>query len=277
MIGSHLTVRQKEEDAYFETLKFIYFDPERDIIKANVKNSAITLVGSRRRGKSYLIRDFYYKIGKYYDKVYLFSGTADVQKDFWNFIDPKNIYEGIDEVALNRILGEQKKVIDNSKETDKTKMPHVMIIFDDIIQDNTSAKSSDFICKMYSNGRHYNILSILATQSLKKISKHARDNTDITIAYAFKNGNDKDDFVDENFSVDSNRIGKKILDSITANEDYHCIVVLNYLATKDIEKMVMRYLADAKARKEPKRRQPILKMDLYRGSMTTDSKYKFIE
>ncbi len=263
---------RREEDDMFKTLNFQYFEPLRDIIKSGVKNAAITLVGARRRGKSVLIRDLYYKIGHYYSEVYLFSGTADAQLDFWNFIPKKNIFQGVNETELERIWDSQKKVINSSKETDKKKMPHVLIIFDDVIQDNTGVRSSEFICKMYSNGRHLNICSILATQSFKKVSKHARDNTDITIAYNFKNGDDKDDFVRENISTVSPRLGKKILDSITCNQDYHCIIALNYINSLDTTQMIKKYLAEENPKPRKESRKVIIasaKESLYKISPST--------
>ncbi len=277
-LNGHLTERQKKEDEYYNTLNFEYFDPERDIIKAGIKNATITLVGARRRGKSILIRDLYYKIGKHYTKVYLFSGTAEAQGSFWDFIPKKNIFYGVDETKLEKIWEEQGREIENSKETDKTKMPHVMIIFDDVINTNSGVRNSDFICKLYSNGRHYNILSILATQSYKKVSKHARDNTDISIAYSFKNTDDTDDFVKENFSVDSARLGRKIFDGITGNGDYHSIVVLSYLQSKDITKTIKKYLADPSPKmiKEPRKVKTTEKINgLYSNSKVNSGRYNF--
>ncbi len=273
----HLTERQRHEDEYFETLNFKYFDPVRDIIKANVKDSAIVLVGSRRTGKSILIRDLYYKIHKYYEDVYLFTETYETNKTFWNFIDKKNVYKGIDEAALNRIWEIQERRINESKETDKHKMPHVLLILDDIIGDNSSAKSSDFLCKVFANGRHACICVLLATQTMKKISKHVRGNADISIGFYFKNIDDKHDFVDENFSVDSRRLGCKILDSIVAQEDHTGIVCLNYLHTTDIERKITKYQASEKVPKETGKRKMIISNHIEAPYKISQSKYRFLE
>lgn len=239
-----LSKRKLEEDTYLDSLDFAYFDPVKDIVEAGIKNATITLVGKRRSGKSVLIRDFGYKLHKHFENVYLFSGTSDVQGEFWDWIPKDNIFEGLDETAANNIWKMQTEVIKNSRETDKSKMPHVLVIFDDVITGNQGVRNSDFLAKLYSNGRHVNICSILATQSFKKVSKHVRDNTDISIAYKFKNGDDKNDFAQENFVTSSGHLREGIMDKITGSNDFHCIVVLNHINSTDLLLTVKKYKAD---------------------------------
>lgn len=255
-----LSRKKVEEKEYLDSLNFEYFHPVKDIIDAGIKNATITLVGKRRSGKSVLMKDFGYQIHSHFDSVYLFSGTSDVQGDFWDWIPKENIFQGLDEMAANTIWDMQKEIIMKSKETDKTKMPHVLVIFDDVITGNQGVRNSDFLAKLYSNGRHLNICSILATQSFKKVSKHVRDNTDISIAYKFKNGDDKKDFADENFVTDSAYLKQGIMDKITGQDDFHCIVVLNHINSTDLLTVVKKYKASndipkfttAKLRRQPK-------------------------
>ena len=178
-----LTPKAIKEQQFVDSLKLKVFDPVKDIINTdkNVKNASITIVGKRRSGKSELIRALYYKLKDYYKTFYLCTHTYETNKDFWKFIDPRNVIIGVNEARLNKIMEEQ--VAEINKAGSKDKAPYICVIFDDIINSESGVRYSDFISNIYANGRQYNIMNILATQSLKKVSKHVRDNTDITICY----------------------------------------------------------------------------------------------
>lgn len=233
-----------KENEYVDKLVIKAFDPVEDIIntKKNVKNASITIVGKRRSGKSELIRAMYYKLKGYYKSFYLCTYTYETNKEFWNFIPEKNIIHGINEERLKEILAKQVEEINNAGS--KELAPYICIIFDDIINDETGVRYSSFISNLYANGRHYNICSILATQSLKKVSKHARDNTDITVCYRLKNEEDREAVYSENLTAPSKGIGLKILDKVS-NVPYQSIVFLNYLDRGNIDS-VRTYIADLK-------------------------------
>lgn len=245
------TPKGLREQAYVDKISPQDFDIVKDIIKSriNVKNASVTIVGKRRSGKSVLIRDFYYSLKPYYKTFYLCTNTYDTNIAFWDFIDPQNVIRGIDEARLAKIFKEQEDLVKSAG--DNSKVPYICIIFDDIITSETGARYSDFISTLYANGRHYNTMSILATQSLKKISKHARDNTDITICYRLKNLEDRKTVVEENFEVPTPGIGLKLLRKVCSVE-HQAIVFLNYLIDGDIS-TVRKYIANAK-HKAPQRR-----------------------
>lgn len=246
-----VTPKGRMEQEYVDKLTFKKFDPVKHIIgpKINTKNASITIIGKRRSGKSNLIRDLYHKLKSYYKTFYLCTNTYATNKDFWKFIDPRNIIIGIDEARLSKIIDEQTEAI--NKEKTREDAPYVCIIFDDIITSETGVRYSDFISSLYANGRQYNIMSILATQSLKKVSKHARDNTDITICYRMKNLEDRKAVVEENFEAPTPGIGLKILRKI-CTEPFQCVVCLNYADEGDVSTL-RTYIADTNHKEQSTR------------------------
>jgi len=238
-----LSVKQLANKEYVDNIDFDIFNMQTDILM----DSAVTIVGKRRSGKSELIRNIAYELRNKVKDVYLFSGTADTQMDFWNFVPIENVYKGLNEEKLDDIFESQKEMIQQAEadgNKDKSTLPYVMIIFDDVIKGAQGVRHSDKLAFMYCNGRHFNVLSMLCVQGYKSCSPQVRENTDVSIAFRFKNQNTSEDFVKENFNCSSD-IGRRIMTKICEDDEnpHQCIVVLAHLRTGNIEKQIKKYTA----------------------------------
>lgn len=139
--------------------------------------SMLLNVGRSGSGKStvvaYLMRNKHF-IGNFFDKVFLFSPTADVD-DLTKIlkIPKKRQITKPTEGDLDKILDDQKKLIENDGIKKTAKNSKVLIILDDIISNHKFLKS-DAMIKLATMGRHFLVSSIINTQSYTKIPRAIR-------------------------------------------------------------------------------------------------------
>lgn len=137
------------------------------IEELNLKvNSFISLLSSRRSGKSYVVSNlahyFLTNEENKVDFVYMFSHTAGFDEDNYDWMDKSVVFPADIEsmnTGVTNILNIQQKTGRKSK---------VLIIFDDIDLD----KEVQGINKLAVAGRHYNITTILSAQ----VTSHAVSN-----------------------------------------------------------------------------------------------------
>lgn len=154
------------------------------------------LSGPSKSGKSNLAKwslDNYYtsqtsKNKSFFDKIYLLSPTAHI--DFmWSKLaglDAKNRISHPTPAHLTKILESQIKLIAGSTNESalknissavlarkKTNCPSVLVIFDDAIAESKLINSSAFL-KIFIQGRHYNISSMVMTQSYMRVPRSVR-------------------------------------------------------------------------------------------------------
>ena len=139
------------------------------------RESFITILSTRRSGKSFLIAELIYKFmtgsdDNRCDLLYLFSNTAKFeQMGNYNFVDPKIIFKANPE-NVERIVS---RVLEIQLQTKKKN--HILCVFDDI---DLSKKYEQSIELLATRGRHYNITTILSAQvATNCISPCIRNNT----------------------------------------------------------------------------------------------------
>ena len=144
------------------------------------RESFICILSTRRSGKSYLIANLIYNFmnntddNDRTDLLYLFSNTAKFEQNGnYDFIDRRVIFkanpENVEKI-VNRILEIQIQT---------NKKNHVLLVFDDI---DLSKKYENSIERLATQGRHYNITTILSAQvATCAISPSIRNN----ISYLF--------------------------------------------------------------------------------------------
>lgn len=139
--------------------------------------SMLLNVGRSGSGKStvvnYLMANKNF-IGNFYDQVWLFSPTAEVD-DLTKLlkIPKKRQIIRPTESILMKILDDQEKLIKSKGIKHVAKKNKVLIIFDDIIS-NPKFLKSDAMLKLAAMGRHFLISSIINTQSYTKIPRAIR-------------------------------------------------------------------------------------------------------
>lgn len=150
--------------------------------------------GMRRSGKSFFLRWLlYYQtlLGKEYDAVFVFSGTA--MNNQFDMVPRKFQWERWnDESAriVEEIFNRQKDIVQHNSEcTEESEMrtvPSVLLIFDDVFHSGDGALFQGFKAEMMSKiwfqGRHYNISSALLAQAMKSMSR-IRSNSDIVASF----------------------------------------------------------------------------------------------
>ena len=140
------------------------------------RETFITILSTRRSGKSYLIARLIYNfmigndVNNRCNLLYLFSNTAKFeQSGTYSFIDPKVVFKGNPENTekiITRLLEIQLQT---------KKVNHILVIFDDI---DLSKKYEQSIELLATRGRHYNITTILSAQvATNCISPCIRNNT----------------------------------------------------------------------------------------------------
>lgn len=138
------------------------------------RNSFITILSTRRSGKSYLISELihYFLNSKeqHCDYLYMFSNTAKFDSSgTFNFVD-KNVIFPANPVSVEKVVQAILKL-----QLDTKKKNHVLLVFDDI---DLSAKYDQSLEVLATRGRHFNITTILSAQiATHAISPAIRNNT----------------------------------------------------------------------------------------------------
>tara|TARA_R110002020_G_scaffold458553_1_gene676047 strand:+ start:212 stop:958 length:747 start_codon:yes stop_codon:yes gene_type:complete len=127
----------------------------------------------------------------YYDKVYIFSPTVE-QDDTSRFLLERFMCDTVySDDKLQNIINKQKEF------KKKTEMPHICIVIDDAIGDD-SMKRNSLLTSFITKSRHWNADVILSLQSFKSCPKVSRINlTDILIGYPIPSQAMKKDLIEE--------------------------------------------------------------------------------
>lgn len=223
---------------------FKTFKPKEQL--KDVKNFFMTITSKRRTGKSTLMKDFLYQIKDFYQTCYVFSLTADLQPDLFDFVDKDNVFKGLDEEKLLEIWNNQKAKIEKLRKMkiETKNMPHILLIFDDIIGD-PKIKKSGIMNTLAIAARHCMIACIVITQTYKGIPPTLRTNVDLAIAFFLNSYDDRDEFSRGYLSTRNNKIGMEIFSQIT-KEEYKAIIIANFINSKNPEDYIFTYIAKEK-------------------------------
>ena len=220
---------------------FRRFDIAKDL--KDRRNFSMTITAKRCTGKSVLLKDLCHKIKGWYDDVHIWSSTASLQPDLFNYVKEDNLHAQFDEEDFLKIYNRQKDNILKlmQKQSDKKKLPHILLIFDDMITDRT-VMTSKAISSLFTLGRHSNIAIIFITQNFVSIPKLWRTNVDVAISFFLDNEKDRANFIDSYLSTRNRGIGRCIFDNVT-KEEHNCIVCMNNLTSQNPEDLVRTYKA----------------------------------
>ena len=224
---------------------------EFDIIKEmkGVKNFCATITSKRRTGKSVLMKDLCSKIKNNYESCYVFSLTSEFQSDLFDFVPKENLFTSFDEAKLEHIWNSQAALVKKleARKVKKNDMPHVLILFDDLISE-PSVRKSQILKRLFVAGRHCAIAQIFITQSFTAIPPVLRQNVDLAVAFYLDSAVDRESFAKQYLSTKSNRIGIMIFEKVT-KMPYQAIVVLNFKTDSNPQKTIRTYTAQLKVPK----------------------------
>jgi hypothetical protein len=227
------------------------------------------IIGKRRTGKSVFLKDMMYKIRKWYKQVYIFSETLYMQPNLYSFVPKENRFYSFDQAKLNEIWDKQAAKImaqlEVDPDADKTKMDHIMIIFDDCINDN-HFRSSEILNRIHVSGRHLCISSIILSQVIGGrwgVNGVCRQNEDLVVCFILKSEDDRDLLVEQFLSTDTKKVGMKLFKDVVSGDqdEFQAIVIENYKNTRHYEKYVKKYVANPKLPKfEIGDKAPVVKL-----------------
>lgn len=205
-------------------------------IDSIIPYSSMLMYGARRIGKTHLMTHIMSKIGKRFDEIYLFSGTAEVQPDAWRFIPKCCKVAAFDESRIQEIMDVQSERIaqirSKIKNVDKRdgaeigriinkKCEHVMLIFDDIVSDRRVVRSG-MLDNLYTLGRHLRISQVILSQNANaqnSVGLSVRNNVDYVFTSCMPSEPMYERLAENYFGVEGKKQGVKVLKAITS-EDY---------------------------------------------------------
>jgi hypothetical protein len=205
-------------------------------VKKLKKDSTVVLIGKKRMGKSFLVRDLLYH-NRDIPLGTVISHTDHLQNYYDKFIPGMLIYKNYDPTILKKIFERQEKAI-----KEKWDNPYIFLLFDDCLSDSRNWAKDEKIKEIFYNGRWYKIFFILTMQAVMAIPPGYRSNIDYV--FIFKNNIYSDrERIYKNYAgmFPSKEIFDHVLDACT--EDYHCLVIDNTTDSNKLEDMVFVYKA----------------------------------
>jgi hypothetical protein len=214
-------------------------------IKDMVPNATILVLGRRRSGKSWLLRDiFYYQ--KDIPMGLIFSGTEDANPFFSDFIPDSFIHSEYKPDIVETAISSQSKKIKKAKakgyENGLAPYNRFFIVLDDMLQDASLWKKERTMKTIFFNGRHYNIFFILTMQYPVGIGPELRSNIDYVFIYnepSIKNR--KKIYDDYGGCIASLEHFNNILDMCTRN--FECLVIKTSGNSIELNEQVFWYKA----------------------------------
>lgn len=124
--------------------------------------------------------------------IFVFCPTNDVNDDYAPI--KANKINNFDNEIVKTIMDKQKKLI---QKHGQSKVKPLLLIFDDCLSERKFATMNSAIEELAIKGRHILITVILTSQSLRRISRTIRLNSDYFIIFKFKNMTEYDAFSEE--------------------------------------------------------------------------------
>jgi phenylalanyl-tRNA synthetase alpha subunit len=243
---NHSTVSYQNQKLA-NTYKFKKFNLIEDLKER--KNFSITVTAKRNTGKSVLTRDLCSHMIGWFNQVYVFSLTANLQPDLFDFVDPDNVINSFNENLLIKLWEQQEQLVLKMKaaKVKEDEIPRMLIIFDDLIAD-PKVRNSTILKRIFIASRHVKISLIFLTQSFVGIPPVMRVNTDVAICFYLDSQDNREAFAKQYLSTRSTKVGMLILEKITT-VPYQALFALNYITDPNPEHTVRTYIANPKIKK----------------------------
>ena len=216
-------------------------------VKSMVHNATVLLIGRRRSGKSYLVRDIFYH-HKDIPLGLVFSGTEEANPFFGQFIPDSFIHSEYDPTLVENLMTKQSQKVKKARINGHAKTDGLhpgnrsFIVLDDMLHDAAAWKKEKTIQSIFFNGRHYNFFFILTMQYALGIPPPLRSNIDYVFVFnepSIKNR--KKIYEDYCSMIPTFDHFCNILDSCTTNHE--CLVVKTSGSSNDLRDQIFWYKA----------------------------------
>lgn len=208
---------------------------ENAIIKEfNLKNmvcdSVIFCIGRRRSGKSYLLREIMYEMSLRkmpYGQIY--SATEKVHPYFSDFFPKSYIKSELKEGDMESLLkNQERRCRQNAKKLGikdgRSLQNNCFLLLDDVQSDDSVWRKSKAFQKVFTIGRHLNIMMLMAIQFVLGVSPGMRQNIDYVFLFQTEGDNDlKKAYENYGALVPNFKIFKKLFYECT--NDHGCMVI----------------------------------------------------
>lgn len=185
-------------------------------------NAKIAIIGKPGTGKTSLVKDILYRHRKRFTKGILMSGTTASSKDFEGVFPDIFIYNKYKADVADNFWKTQKKIVRRRGKGNPKNM--ACFVVDDCMHEAKSWVSSETIADIFMNGRHYDMLFIIAMQYCMGISPSLRTCLDYIFILRENSYTNKKKLFEHYCSIFPDfKMFCKVLDALTVN--YQCIVV----------------------------------------------------
>ena len=153
-----------------------------------------------------MILDIYRDV---FERIYIFSPSISVDHS-WDPVkkyiskelkineEKEKIYfDDYHQEDLGKIVETQKKIIDQMKKQDHSKLYNILIVIDDHADNPAFCRNSKLLHSLYTRGRHTMISTITSVQSFVAISPIIRKNLTELYVYRLRNYKDLECILDE--------------------------------------------------------------------------------
>lgn len=208
------------------------------------KNSLILIYGKRASGKSFLLRDIFYKF-KQIPYGVVFSGTEELNSFFGKFIPPSLIYDHYDSEIIEKVLHRQKIKVKQAKaegyKDGLSPKNNCFLVLDDCLDDK-KWKLEKTIRTIFFNGRHYNLLLFLTMQFPMGIGPELRAQLQYVFIFFDNNLQNRRKLYD-NYAgfIPDFKMFCNILDDCTKNHE--CLVIRNDIKSTKLDELLFYYKA----------------------------------
>jgi len=210
------------------------------------QDSVCVFVGMRRTGKSILIKDLLY-YNRDVPIATVISGTESASPYYGDFLPSLFIHDEYSPDLLKNVVDRQKiikhKMAKSKKKGKECNIdPRAILLLDDCLYDSSWAKDVNIRC-MFMNGRHYNMLFLLAMQYPLGIPPNLRTNIDYSFILRECNFNNRRRIYDNYASVfPTFEMFCTVMDQCT--NDYEVLVINNSCNSNRMQDKVFWYKAD---------------------------------
>ena len=147
---------------------------------------SMLFIAPKGSGKTTTIHNLLVWYKNYFDKIFIFSPTIDIDYKWNKLVDklhipPEHCISKITDRKVSGLMNSIKGYNNGKKNKDKLK---VLFVMDDCAESmRTFGKKSHYLNRLAFNHRHYNISHIIVSQSFKKLEPGIRSNATGIVLY----------------------------------------------------------------------------------------------
>ena len=203
-------------------------------------DATIIIIGKRGTGKSWLVKDLLYH-KRHLPVGTVISGTAETNEFFDEFVPRIFIHSQYKGDILNRLFNRQSDIIKKVKTDNRYKnvIPYAFLVMDDCLYDKTWANTEE-IRRLFMNGRHSKIMSIITMQYPLGIGPSLRTNVDYIFILREPILKNRRTIYEQYAGMFPDLdIFNQVLDQVT--ENYGCLVINNRIQSNQLENQIFWY------------------------------------